>query len=110
VEEGYEGAAHLAAVLASDPGRDLSARIGRRFFSLPEEVEPLASETEAARGRVPAAGIGDIFLGDDGFGVEVVNALARRRLPEGVDEFGHRYGAQPAGALRGRDGGGDGAR
>jgi hydrogenase maturation protease len=30
------------------------------------------------------AGIGNIFLGDDGFGVEVVKRLARRALPEGV--------------------------
>jgi hydrogenase maturation protease len=30
------------------------------------------------------AGIGNIFLGDDGFGVEVVRRLAARPLPEGV--------------------------
>ncbi len=38
------------------------------------------------------AGIGNIFLGDDAFGVEVVRSLARRQLPEGVAvrDFGIR--------------------
>jgi len=30
------------------------------------------------------AGIGNVFLGDDGFGVEVAARLATRRLPDGV--------------------------
>ncbi len=37
-----------------------------------------------AAGRILVAGIGNIFLGDDGFGVEVVNELRRRQLPECV--------------------------
>ncbi|HEX6711672.1 MAG TPA: hydrogenase maturation protease [Rubrobacter sp.] len=42
--------------------------------------------------RVLIAGIGNIFLGDDGFGVEVVKQLAGRTLPEGVEvvDFGIR--------------------
>ena len=42
--------------------------------------------------RVLIAGIGNIFLGDDGFGVEVVKRLAGRGLPEGVEvkDFGIR--------------------
>ena len=38
------------------------------------------------------AGIGNIFLGDDGFGVEVIGRLAGRPLPEGVElgDFGIR--------------------
>ena len=42
--------------------------------------------------RVLIAGIGNIFLGDDGFGVEVVKRLAGRELPEGVEvvDFGIR--------------------
>jgi len=42
--------------------------------------------------RVLIAGIGNIFLGDDGFGVEVVKRLDGRRLPEGVEvvDFGIR--------------------
>lgn len=45
-----------------------------------------------ARPRILVAGIGNIFLGDDAFGVEVVRALARRTLPEGVHvvDFGIR--------------------
>lgn len=37
------------------------------------------------RGRVLVAGIGNIFLGDDGFGVETVHTLAGRRLPPHVE-------------------------
>src|SRR5690242_9470084 len=42
--------------------------------------------------RILVAGIGNIFLGDDGFGVEVVRRLANRKLPEGVQvvDFGIR--------------------
>jgi len=44
------------------------------------------------RRRVLVAGVGNIFLGDDGFGVEVVKRLAGREVPEGVDvvDFGIR--------------------
>jgi hydrogenase maturation protease len=44
------------------------------------------------RPRILIAGIGNIFLGDDAFGVEVVQRLARRPLPEGVRvvDFGIR--------------------
>ena len=34
--------------------------------------------------KVLVAGVGNVFLGDDGFGVEVVRRLAERPLPEGV--------------------------
>jgi hydrogenase maturation protease len=42
--------------------------------------------------RVLVAGVGNIFLGDDAFGVEVAQRLARRRLPDGVRvvDFGIR--------------------
>ena len=42
--------------------------------------------------RILVAGVGNIFLGDDGFGVEVVRRLAGRELPEGVEvvDFGIR--------------------
>ncbi len=45
-----------------------------------------------SRRRVLVAGVGNIFLGDDGFGVEVVRRLAGRGLPEGVEvvDFGIR--------------------
>ncbi|MBQ0862515.1 hydrogenase maturation protease [Streptomyces smyrnaeus] len=41
-----------------------------------------ASPSPEPAGRVLVAGIGNIFLGDDGFGVEVVQRLARHPLPE----------------------------
>jgi hydrogenase maturation protease len=42
--------------------------------------------------RVLIAGVGNIFLGDDGFGVEVVKRLVGRGLPEGAEvvDFGIR--------------------
>jgi hydrogenase maturation protease len=42
--------------------------------------------------RILVAGIGNVFLGDDGFGVEVVARLAGRELPGGVEvaDFGIR--------------------
>ncbi|MFF4957217.1 hydrogenase maturation protease [Streptomyces sp. NPDC001222] len=36
-------------------------------------------------GKVLVAGIGNVFLGDDGFGVETVRALSGRRLPAHVE-------------------------
>ena len=43
-------------------------------------------------GRVLVAGVGNIFLGDDGFGVEVARQLADVQLPAGVEvvDFGIR--------------------
>jgi hydrogenase maturation protease len=43
-------------------------------------------------GRTLVAGVGNIFLGDDGFGVEVVRRLAGRDLPPDVEvaDFGIR--------------------
>lgn len=45
-----------------------------------------------SEGRILIAGIGNIFLGDDAFGVEVVQRLMRRPQPEGVRvvDFGIR--------------------
>lgn len=42
--------------------------------------------------RILVAGIGNIFMGDDAFGVEVVNELLRRKVPDGVAvrDFGVR--------------------
>jgi hydrogenase maturation protease len=42
--------------------------------------------------RILIAGVGNVFLGDDGFGVEVVSRLAGRPLPPGVRvaDFGIR--------------------
>jgi hydrogenase maturation protease len=42
--------------------------------------------------KILIACVGNIFLGDDGFGVEVAGALGKKRLPEGVSvrDFGIR--------------------
>jgi hydrogenase maturation protease len=97
IDEDVDGTLRLAVVVEDDPGRDLGeARTpGHRFFFAPEEVEPLegADAPAAATGpRVLVAGIGNVFLGDDGFGVALAARIARRELPEGVDvvDFGIR--------------------
>ena len=43
-------------------------------------------------GRTLVAGVGNVFLGDDAFGVEVVRLLAERPVPAGVEvrDFGIR--------------------
>lgn len=46
----------------------------------------------STRGRVLVAGVGNVFFGDDGFGVEVARRLRVRQLPIGteVGDFGVR--------------------
>ncbi|WP_285777099.1 hydrogenase maturation protease [Microtetraspora sp. NBRC 13810] len=95
VEQDDTGALHLAVTLEDDPGRDLgeAGLPGHRFFYSVQEVEPLEDDPGApARPRVLVAGIGNVFLGDDGFGVEVARLLAERPPPPGVDvvDFGIR--------------------
>jgi hydrogenase maturation protease len=46
------------------------------------EIAPSAAVTAAP--RILVAGIGNIFFGDDGFGVEVARRLARAEIPDGV--------------------------
>jgi hydrogenase maturation protease len=95
--EDYEGRIQLAVTVADDPGQDLGAlrRPGHRFFFDPSEVEPLdlaATAGERPPQRVLVAGIGNVFLGDDGWGVALAGRLATRALPRGVDvaDFGIR--------------------
>jgi hydrogenase maturation protease len=94
IEQDMEGNVHLAVTVEDDPGRDLGERRqpGHRFFFSPTEVEPLDEALPAAGRRVLVAGIGNVFLGDDGFGVALADRLAQRRLPAGVDvvDFGIR--------------------
>jgi hydrogenase maturation protease len=83
IEEDYEGNSHLAVVLDDDPGRDLGLlrQPGHRFFFAASEVEPLPEEQRQSevrkKSRILVAGIGNIFMGDDGFGVEVAQQLCR---------------------------------
>ena len=93
IQEDLDGKVHLAVTLEDDPGRDLGEKRqpGHRFFYSPDEVEPLAGPPPAAT-RVLVAGIGNVFMADDGFGVAVAQRLAQRPLPAGVDvvDFGIR--------------------
>jgi len=95
IETDMEGNVSLAVTVEDDPGRDLGERRqpGHRFFFAPSEVEPLAGEAPVAVGRrILVAGIGNVFLGDDGFGVALAGRLARMELPAGVQviDFGIR--------------------
>jgi hydrogenase maturation protease len=93
VDEDMEGLVQLAVVVEDDPGRDMGElrQPGHRFFFTPDEVEPLAGQEQPAV-RVLVAGIGNVFMADDGFGVEVARLLAEREWPAGVDvgDFGIR--------------------
>lgn len=99
IEQDYEGKRHVCVVLDNDPGKDLGMlhQPGHRFFFDAEEVEPLSSEelsqlTPTTKPTILVAGIGNIFLGDDAFGVEVARRLAQRDLPSAVRvvDFGIR--------------------
>lgn len=102
LQEDYEGAQHICVVLDQDPGRDLGMmrQPGHRFFFTPAEVEPLApatpsraqSKSTAHTPSILIACIGNIFLGDDAFGVEVARRLLARPRRDGVRviDFGIR--------------------
>ena len=67
-----------------DPGcanarSDPALGLGHRFFFAPEELEPIVAA------RVLVAGIGNVFLGDDGFGCALAERLSRQELPAGVE-------------------------
>jgi hydrogenase maturation protease len=97
VEEDMEGRVSVAVVVDDDPGRDLGfdRQVGHRFFFSPGEIEPLdpqAATPEPPATRILLAGIGNVFLGDDGFGVALAERLARHPLPPGTEvvDFGIR--------------------
>ncbi len=107
IDADLDGNLHVAVTVDDDPGRDLGEKRqpGHRFFFSLDEVEPLgAGPTTAPARRILVAGIGNVFLGDDGFGVEVADRLQRCELPAGVDvaDFGIR-GMDLAYALAGYD-------
>jgi hydrogenase maturation protease len=99
IEQDYEGKQHVCVVLDSDPGKDMGLlrQPGHRFFFDAQEVEPLSPDefpqiSVVQKPTILVAGIGNIFLGDDAFGVEVVRRLANVKLPEAVRvaDFGIR--------------------
>ena len=99
IEQDYEGKSHVCVVLDDDPGRDLGLlrQPGHRFFFDPSEVEPLPPEKQSQtstvqQARILVAGIGNIFFGDDGFGVEVAQQLSKGDFPSTVRvaDFGIR--------------------
>ena len=96
IEQDAEGSLQVSVTLEEDPGRDLGdARFpAHRFFFGLDEIEPIAGQphSPASEPRILVAGIGNVFLGDDGFGVAVARRLARRRLADEVDvaDFGIR--------------------
>jgi Ni,Fe-hydrogenase maturation factor len=99
IEQDYEGRFHLAVVVEDDPGQDMGMRRqpGHRFFFRPEEVDYLDNGSGDLRAPAPdfrilIAGIGNIFCGDDGFGVEVAQRMAVRQWPPQVRviDFGIR--------------------
>jgi hydrogenase maturation protease len=99
IEQDYEGKQHLCVVLDGDPGRDMGLlrQPGHRFFFDAVEVEPLSPDqfpqtSAVQKPTILVAGIGNIFFGDDAFGVEVVRRLANLQLPDSVRvvDFGIR--------------------
>ncbi len=104
IQEDYEGAQHICVVLEDDPGRDLGMmrQPGHRFFFSPKELEPIPQDSpqakewtgkaRAVKPQILVAGIGNIFMGDDAFGVEVARCLMERNLPDEVRvvDFGIR--------------------
>ena len=75
-----DGQTHLAVAL-DDLVEDGFNPHGRFLYFAPDEVEPVGGRVM----RTLVAGLGNIFHGDDGVGVAVVQALAAEPLPDGVD-------------------------
>jgi hydrogenase maturation protease len=97
IEQDYEGKLHVCVVLEDDPGRDigLMRQPGHRFFFATSELEPVRNDEQpstSATKQILIACVGNIFLADDGFGVEVAARLAQLSFPSGVRvaDFGIR--------------------
>jgi len=89
IEQDFEDRVYVTVAIDDDPGQDygIAGRPGHRFYFGLDEVEPIESSV-----RILVAGIGNIFLGDDAFGVEVVRLLLDRPTRESVviKDFGIR--------------------
>lgn len=98
VYKDLEDQAHVAVTVEAARAGDLHEAVGRYYYFRPDEVEvveaadPRVTATSAPVARVLVAGIGNVFLGDDGFGSAVAQRLATRALPDGVrvEDFGIR--------------------
>ena len=94
IEQDYEDVVYLAVTIDDDPGADLGMlrQPGHRFFFTLDDVEAVPAGEAGMTARVLVAGIGNIFLGDDGFGVAVAQELLRRGSLAGEDVKVGDYG------------------
>jgi hydrogenase maturation protease len=85
-----EDRVHVAVTVDASKADDLHAANGRYYYFRPDEVEVLDAAPPIRSARVLVAGIGNMFLGDDGFGCAVIQRLASRSFPEWVkvQDFG----------------------
>ena len=98
IEQDFEDRVYLAVTVDDDPGQDLGvAGKARPPLLLPPRGSRAARRRRAKElimpPRILIAGIGNIFLGDDAFGVEVVQTAGRENhWPENVRvvDFGIR--------------------
>lgn len=98
LDQDQDGAIHVSVVLDEDPGRDLGdGRFpGHRFFFALEEVELLEAAPEEPARRLLVAGVGNLFLGDDGFGVAVARRLAELQSERPPDQRAEPPAEPPA--------------
>lgn len=94
IDQELDGGIHLSVTLEDDPGRDLGDMRypAHRFFFRLNEIEPLPRASGGRAPRILVAGVGNVFLGDDGFGVAVARRMSDRFLADGVRvvDFGIR--------------------
>jgi hydrogenase maturation protease len=95
IEQDDTGTTHVAVILEDDPAADLAAarHPAHRFFFAPDEIAPAgAGFKPVPTMRILVAGIGNVFLGDDGFGPAVAQYLTKRELPREINvvDFGIR--------------------
>ena len=81
----YDGdRVHLAVSIDDDPGARPDAR--ERPLPLLQARRGGGAVSERTR-QILVAGIGNAFMGDDGFGGQVAQRLEKRKLPDGVSVF-----------------------